>query len=136
MRSARVRTLKASASATPTASTAVMAPRRKLVQAHWPKRSQGISVVSPTKARSMISTGSTKPSSTGKLQTVHASTRRVPCSCTGCASAEPWREPRPWLKRMRFWARCSSCSNTTTTAKSTVASWAAAMRLSMDSQAL
>jgi hypothetical protein len=136
MRSARVRTLKASASATPTANTAVTAPRRKLVNAHCPKRAQGNSVVSPAKARNKISTGNTKPNSTGKLHKPQANTRRVPCSTTGCASAEPWRAPRPWLNRMRFWARCSSCSNTTTTASSTVANCAAAMRLSMDSQAL
>ena len=33
-------------------------------------------------------------------------------------------------------ARCSSCSSTATTSSSTVASWAAATRLSIDSQAL
>ena len=53
----------------------------------------------------------------------------------GCASLLV-RAPRPLAKRMRDCARCSTHSTATTTPSNTVANWAAAIRLSMTSQAL
>ena len=83
----------------------------------------------------MKTTGATKPMSTGKVHTTQAAMRAPPCSGTGWASVAPaW--PRGAAKRMRCCARCSSHSNSSTSANNMVESWAAAVRLSMDNQAL
>jgi hypothetical protein len=81
-------------------------------------------------------TGSTKPSSTGTVQTTQTAARRIPASGAAWASTAPARAPRTLEKRMRFCARCSRFSSTITTTSSTVASCAAAIRLSIASQAL
>ncbi|MOA37072.1 hypothetical protein D3C78_1586390 [compost metagenome] len=134
--SGRRRTANARASAIATASTAVIAPRRTLLSAHSRKRDQGSTDQSAASGRSMNSTGATKPISTGSTQTSQAATLRQPRRRKGWASAEPARPAPLVAKRMRRWARISSCSSSTTSTSRNVASWAAAMRLSMDSQAL
>ena len=123
-------------SASTTASTALMLPRRRLLAVHSRKRFHGSTDQSAASGRSMNSTGATNPASTGNIHSTQASPRRRPVSSVGCASADPARAPRPTTNRMRRWARCSSHSSSATTASSMVASWAAATRLSIDSQAL
>ncbi|KEH09573.1 hypothetical protein GY14_11450 [Delftia tsuruhatensis] len=130
------RTANARATAMMTASTEVMAPRRTLLSAQSRKRSQGSTDQSAASGRSMKNTGATKPMSTGSRHTSQASAQRQPRRRSGCASAELARPVLPVTKRMRRWARSSSCSSSTTSTSRKVASCAAAMRLSMDSQAL
>ncbi|MNT09436.1 hypothetical protein D3C72_1442180 [compost metagenome] len=126
----------AASSAIATASTAVMAPKRMLLPAHCRKRSNGMTDQSAASGRSMKSTGATKPSSTGSPHTSHASALRMPVSFWGCASADDARPTPLVTKRMRRWARSSSCNTTSTSTSSMVASCAAAVRFSIDSQAL
>ena len=113
-----------------------MAPSRTLLPAHCQKRSQGSTVQSAASGRSMNSTGSTKPNSTGARHNPQASAQRQPFTRIGRASSAEARAAALPAKRSRRRARCSSHSSSSTSASSSVASCAAAARLSMASQAL
>ena len=113
-----------------------MLPKRTLLQVQTRKRSQGSTDQSADSGRSMKPTGSTKPISTGSRHSTQATAARRPRSRIGRASLELARAVALPTKRRRRCARCSSHSKAITSASSTVASCAAAMRLSIDSQAL
>ncbi len=132
----RARSANASASAMKVASAALRPASQTLLRDHCTNMVQGSSSQPPMSGRSMKSTGRTNPNRMGRPQATTASTARPPRRRTGCASALPARWPRSEAKRMRCWARRSSQSSRATVASSTVASCAAARRLSMESQAL
>ena len=128
--------MNASPIASAVASNELMPASLMLLRAHPKKRSQARGSLSAISARIMNTTGKAKPSAIGVAHSSQASAARRPLRPTGTASALPARAPRPAAKRMRLCATRSIRSSATTTTSSTVASCAAAMRLSIDNHAL
>ena len=118
------------------ASTALKPAKLTLFRDQATNWVQGNSPHAAVSGRSMNSTGNRKPNAIGKAHKAHAIAARTPFRTIGAASSEPARPPRPLAKRIRFCACCSILSRTATTSNKAVASCAAAVRLSIASQAL